>query len=56
MKPGVQAVNAQAAMPVRKEGGEIVAVVGAAFADERVIEEAELDRLQRAAASLVELL
>ena len=58
VKPGAKAVNAQAAiaMPVRKEGGEIVAVVGAAFADERVIEEAELDRLQRAAASLGELL
>jgi hypothetical protein len=58
VKPGAKAVNAQAAiaMPVRKEGGEIVAVVGAAFAGERVIEEAELDRLQRAAASLGELL
>jgi hypothetical protein len=58
VKPGAKAVNARAAiaMPVRKEDGEIVAVVGAAFADERVIEKTELDRLQHAAASLEELL
>ncbi len=58
VKPGAKAVNAQAAiaMPVRAGGGEIVAVVGAAFADEREIQGAELDRLQRAAASLVERL
>jgi hypothetical protein len=49
-------VNAQAAiaLPVRNQSGEIVAVVGAAFADEREIQGAELDRLQRAAASLTE--
>jgi len=55
---GAKAVNAQAdiAMPVRNEGGEIVAVVGAAFAGERDIQGAELDRLQPAAASLMERL
>ena len=49
-------LNAQAAiaLPVRNQSGEIVAVVGAAFADEREIQGAELDRLQRAAASLTE--
>jgi hypothetical protein len=58
VKPGAKAVNAHAAiaMPVRGEGTAILAVVGAAFADEREIQGAELDRLQRAAASLVELL
>jgi L-methionine (R)-S-oxide reductase len=56
VKPGAKAVNAQAAiaLPVRNQSGEIVAVVGAAFADEREIQGAELDRLQRAAASLTE--
>jgi L-methionine (R)-S-oxide reductase len=58
VKPGAKAVNAQAAvaMPVRNEAGEIVAVVGAAFADDREIQGAELDRLQRAAASVAERL
>jgi L-methionine (R)-S-oxide reductase len=56
VKPGAKAVNAQAAiaMPVRNQSGEIVAVVGAAFADEREIQGAELERLQRAATSLTE--
>jgi hypothetical protein len=58
VKPGAKAVNAQAAiaMPVKNKGGEIVAVVGLAFADEREIHGAELDCLQDAAASLVERL
>ena len=58
VKLGAKAVNAQAAiaMPVRNEGGEIVAVVGAAFAGERDIQGHELDRLQPAAASLMERL
>ena len=40
VKPGAKAVNAQAAiaLPVRNPSGEIVAVVGAAFADEREIQ------------------
>jgi len=43
-------------MPVGNEGGEIVAVVGAAFAGERDIQGHELDRLQPAAGSLMERL
>ena len=56
VKLGAKAVNAQAdiAMPVRNEGGEIVAVVGGAFAGERDIQGHELDRLQPAAGSLME--
>ena len=57
VKPGAKAVNAQAAvaMPVRNAAGAIVAVVGVAFADEREIQGAELDRLQQHAATLVSL-
>ena len=58
VKPGAKAVDALAAiaMPVRNAEGEIVAVVGAAFAEEREIQGSELDRLQIAAASLLERL
>jgi L-methionine (R)-S-oxide reductase len=54
VKPGAKAVDAQAAvaMPVRDEAGAIIAVVGAAFADEREIAGDELERLQSAVASL----
>jgi L-methionine (R)-S-oxide reductase len=54
VKPGAKAVDAKAAiaLPVRNAGGDIVAVVGAAFADEREIQGAELDRLQSGAESL----
>ena len=57
VKPGARAVNAQAAvaMPVRDGDGAIIAVVGAAWMAEREIAGAELDRLQAAAASLVEV-
>lgn len=57
VKPGAKAVDAQAAvaMPVRDETGAIVAVVGAAFADEREIAGDELQRLQSAAASLAQV-
>lgn len=57
VKPGARAVNAQAAvaMPVRDRAGAIVAVVGAAWMDEREIQGAELQRLQGAAASLVDV-
>ena len=57
VKPGARAVNAQAAvaMPVRDSGGGIIAVVGAAWMAEREIEGAELERLQSAAASLVDV-
>jgi L-methionine (R)-S-oxide reductase len=57
VKPGARAVNAQAAvaMPVRDQAGAIVAVVGAAWMDEREIQGAELERLQAAAASLADV-
>lgn len=54
VKPGAKAVDAKAAvaLPVRDRAGAIVAVVGAAFPDERDIEGAELEALQRAAESV----
>ncbi len=54
VKPGAKAVNAQAAvaMPVRNSG-EIVAVVGIAFAAEREIAGEEIARLERAAGGLL---
>ncbi len=54
VKPGAKAVNAQAAVaiPVRA-GGVIVAVVGIAFAEEREIQGEELQRLEDAAATVV---
>jgi L-methionine (R)-S-oxide reductase len=57
VKPGAKAVDAQAAvaMPIKDQSGSIVAVIGVAFAEEREIEGEELDRLQRAAASFVEI-
>jgi L-methionine (R)-S-oxide reductase len=57
VKPGARAVDAQAAvaMPVRDRAGAIVAVVGAAWMDEREIQGAELEKLQGAAASLVDV-
>jgi len=57
VKPGARAVNAQAAvaMPVRDGAGTIIAVVGAAWMEEREITGPELERLQAAAASLVDL-
>jgi L-methionine (R)-S-oxide reductase len=54
VKPGARAVDAKAAvaLPVRDSAGTIVAVVGAAFSDERDVEGAELEELQRAADSV----
>lgn len=54
VKPGAKAVNAQAAVafPVRSEDGDIVAVVGVAFAGEREIPPDELDRLTAAAVTM----
>jgi hypothetical protein len=48
VKPGAKAVNAQAAVaiPVRDSSGDIRCVVGIAFAEERVIDDAELSRLE----------
>ena len=58
VKPGARAVNAQAAiaMPVREEGGGIVAIVGVAWMEERAIEGAELARLETSARLLVEVM
>lgn len=47
VRPGAKAVNAQAAiaLPVRDSAGAIIAVLGAAFAEEREIGAAEMLRL-----------
>jgi hypothetical protein len=54
VKPGAKTVDAKAAvaLPVRHPGGSIIAVVGAAFADDREIAVAELEQLQDASATL----
>jgi hypothetical protein len=54
VRPGAKAVNAQAAvaLPIRSRQGPIIAVVGAAFAEERDIGESELRDLEDRAASL----
>jgi hypothetical protein len=55
VRPGAKAVNAGAAiaMPVLDSRGEIAAVVGVAFAEEREIPQTEVSRLRRDAASLL---
>jgi hypothetical protein len=57
VKPGAKAVDARAAVaiPVHDQHGAIIAVVGAAFADDREIASAELERLRGASASLAKL-
>jgi hypothetical protein len=54
VRPGAKAVNATAAvaLPVDDAGGQVRAVVGIAYADERDFDEATLAGLLRAAASL----
>ena len=54
VRPGARAVDAQAAvaLPVQNAHGEVRAVVGIAFADERTITDAELNALAEAASSL----
>jgi hypothetical protein len=54
VRPGARAVDAQAAvaLPVHNSAGEVRAVVGIAFADERTISDADLLALAEAAASL----
>ncbi len=54
VRPGAKAVNAQAAvaMPVHSPEGTAIAIVGAAFADERQIGEDELHSLADRAYSL----
>ena len=58
VRPGAKAVNAGAAIaiPVLNSQGEIAAVVGVAFAEEREIPQAEVLRLGRDAASLLSVL
>jgi L-methionine (R)-S-oxide reductase len=54
VKPGAKAVNAQAAvaLPVLDENGDVRAVVGIAFPDEREFDAAELDNLMQSASLL----
>ena len=54
VKPGAKAVNAQAAiaLPVMNGSGDVRAVVGLAFKDEREFSEAEIDTFSASAATL----
>jgi L-methionine (R)-S-oxide reductase len=54
VRPGARAVDAQAAvaLPVHNAAGEVRAVVGIAFADERTLTDADLTALSEAAATL----
>lgn len=54
VKPGAKAVNAQAAiaLPVMDGGGEVRAVVGLAFQDERQFTPADIESLTRSASTL----
>ena len=54
VKPGAKAVNAQAAiaLPVMNGTGDVRAVVGLAFKDEREFSEAEIDTFSASAATL----
>jgi L-methionine (R)-S-oxide reductase len=54
VRPGARAVDAQAAvaLPVHNRDGEVRAVVGIAFSDERTISDDELLALTEAAASM----
>jgi hypothetical protein len=54
VKPGAKAVNAQAAvaLPVRNDQGDIRAVVGIAFQDEREFTPADLDDLLRTVSTM----
>ncbi|SRR5690606_14728387 len=58
VRPGARAVDAQAAaaLPIRDASGDVRAVVGIAFSEERVLDDRELEDLQRAAASVIELI
>ena len=54
VKPGAKAVNAQAAvaLPVLNEGGDVRAVVGIAFQDEREFSAGDIEELSASASSL----
>jgi hypothetical protein len=56
IKPGAKAVNAQAAiaLPVRNAAGEIRAVIGIAFQDEREFTAADIEELSRTVAFMPE--
>lgn len=53
VRPGAKAVNAQAAvaLPLHDSSGSIIAVAGAAFAEEREIGDEELQRMRATAAT-----
>jgi L-methionine (R)-S-oxide reductase len=55
VRPGAKAVNAEAAvaLPVKTESGEIEAIVGIAYGDQRSFAPEELLRLQEAASTLL---
>lgn len=55
VRPGAKAVNAQAAvaLPVKADSGEIAAIVGIAYNDQRSFPSQELARLQQAARTLL---
>ncbi len=54
VKPGARAVSAQAALalPVRSADGAVIAIVGIAWADERVLDDAATASLMTQAGSL----
>ncbi len=54
VRPGAKAVEARAAIafPVRDQSGTIVAIVGAAFNDERTFGPDEVSQIRKAGASL----
>jgi hypothetical protein len=54
VRPGARAVDAKAgvALPVHDAAGQVRAIVGVAFTDEKALSESELAGLARAAASL----
>jgi L-methionine (R)-S-oxide reductase len=55
VRPGAKAVNAEAAVavPVKSESGEIFAVVGIAYRDQRSFSPGELARMEQTASSLL---
>lgn len=54
VRPGAKAVNAEAAvaLPVRRPSGEIAAIVGLAYNDQRSFDEQTLARLEQAASGM----
>jgi len=58
VKPGAKAVNAQAAiaLPIQDSAGEVLAVVGMAFQEEREFSPAEIEKLTQTASTAISLL